>query len=554
MMKRKFITGIIGVLVGSFLLTTGSISVQASELKGEKNSQNLSVKNGNADFIESIDIERISNSKLKININTNSNYSGDSYNISVRGPGYINNISTNVPYHEVDLSNYGTYSISVTVTDSYGISDSDFKYYNYSAPIQARFIDSTNQAIVGENIRLNVISSGGYGNHKYKFYTKDNLVRDYGVDSTLDIKFNDYGEKELFCDIKDEDGTVKTISKKIKVIVNEPTWKNENNKWYYINDKGDKVKGWLNLNNVWYYLDDITGEMKTGLQEIKGYKYFFDSSTGSMKTGWVQYNGEYYFFGSDGAMKTGWINDGWTDYYLKKDGTIYKGWLDDGLNKYFMDENGQMRKGWVEYNGEYYFFGPDGAMRTGWINDGWTDYYLKKDGTIYKGWLDDGLNKYFMDDNGQMRKGWVKHNGEYYFFGPDGAMRTGWINDGYAYYFLNNNGTVKKGWFDENGVRYYLGPDGAMRTGWQTIGDNWYHFNDSGVMSKNTSIDGWKIAENGIATPIKNNSTVYVTPNGTSYHYSKNCTTLKRSSQILSMSLSEAKAKGKNDPCNVCVR
>ncbi|MDM0973000.1 N-acetylmuramoyl-L-alanine amidase family protein [Clostridium perfringens] len=552
-MKRRFITSLTSIIIVSLILTIGTISVQAAEKNENKINQNLSIKNGNADFISSVDIERLDNSKIAIKINTNSNYNGNSYNISVRGPGSINNISTNVPYHELDLTNYGTYNIYITVTDIYGISDSYFKNYHYSSPIQARFFETVDKATIGDEIKFNVISSGGNGSHKYKFYTKDGVIKEYSYNSSLVTKFNEYGEKELFCDIKDEDDTVKTISHKIKVIANEPAWKNENNKWYYVNDKGEFVKGWLNLNNVWYYLDGETGEMKTGLQDIGGYRYYFDES-GYMKTGWINYNGEYRFFGSDGAMRTGWVNDGWTDYYLKSDGTIYKGWLDDGLNKYYMDENGQMRKGWVNYNGKYYFFGPDGAMRTGWINDGWTDYYLKPDGTIFKGWLDDGLNKYYMDENGQMRKGWVKHNGEYYFFGPDGAMRTGWINDGYAYYFLNNNGTVKKGWFDENGIRYYLGSDGAMRTGWQVISDNWYHFNNSGAMSRSTSIDGWKIDKEGIATPIKINSTVYVTPNGTSYHYSRDCTTLKRSHQILSMSLDEAKASGKNDPCNVCVK
>lgn len=51
-----------------------------------------------------------------------------------------------------------------------------------------------------------------------------------------------------------------------------------------------------------------------------------------------------------------------------------------------------------------------------------------------------------------------------------------------------------------------------------------------------------------------NNSTVYVTPSGKSYHKTKNCVTLKRSKTILSMTLSQAKSKGKSDPCNLCVR
>ena len=46
--------------------------------------------------------------------------------------------------------------------------------------------------------------------------------------------------------------------------------------------------------------------------------------------------------------------------------------------------------------------------------------------------------------------------------------------------------------------------------------------------------------------------TVYWTPGGGSYHFSPNCTSLKRSSRICDGTLSEAIAEGKTDPCNLC--
>lgn len=48
--------------------------------------------------------------------------------------------------------------------------------------------------------------------------------------------------------------------------------------------------------------------------------------------------------------------------------------------------------------------------------------------------------------------------------------------------------------------------------------------------------------------------TYYWTPNGKSYHSTRDCTTLKRSKTILSGTLDEAKAAGKYDPCNVCIK
>ena len=56
--------------------------------------------------------------------------------------------------------------------------------------------------------------------------------------------------------------------------------------------------------------------------------------------------------------------------------------------------------------------------------------------------------------------------------------------------------------------------------------------------------------ENGLT----NSSTVYVTPSGKSYHKTKSCTALKRSKGINAVTLAQAKAQGKSDPCNICVK
>lgn len=50
------------------------------------------------------------------------------------------------------------------------------------------------------------------------------------------------------------------------------------------------------------------------------------------------------------------------------------------------------------------------------------------------------------------------------------------------------------------------------------------------------------------------NRIVYYTPNGKSYHYNRNCPTLKRSKTVLSGKLGDVIRMGKSDPCNVCVR
>lgn len=46
--------------------------------------------------------------------------------------------------------------------------------------------------------------------------------------------------------------------------------------------------------------------------------------------------------------------------------------------------------------------------------------------------------------------------------------------------------------------------------------------------------------------------TAYWTAGGGSYHFSQNCTSLKRSKNIISGTLQEALDEGKTDPCNLC--
>lgn len=70
----------------------------------------------------------------------------------------------------------------------------------------------------------------------------------------------------------------------------------------------------------------------------------------------------------------------------------------------------------------------------------------------------------------------------------------------------------------------------------------------------------YKYGSSAPATPSKSSTTtkqtnnnsriVYWTPSGKSYHYSKSCSTLKRSKTILSGPLSKCPKK---DPCNICV-
>ncbi|GLI50855.1 hypothetical protein TSYNTROOL_09410 [Tepidanaerobacter syntrophicus] len=74
-------------------------------------------------------------------------------------------------------------------------------------------------------------------------------------------------------------------------------------------------------------------------------------------------------------------------------------------------------------------------------------------------------------------------------------------------------------------------------------------YNSGALSSSNSSISS-SVSNINKSSTKSSEITVYWTPNGKSYHYSKECSTLSRSKTILSGPLSKCP---KSDPCDVCV-
>ena len=56
---------------------------------------------------------------------------------------------------------------------------------------------------------------------------------------------------------------------------------------------------------------------------------------------------------------------------------------------------------------------------------------------------------------------------------------------------------VATGWIQDSGKWYYLNEDGSMVTGWYQVGETWYYSYSSGELAVNTTIDGYRVNENG---------------------------------------------------------
>lgn len=113
------------------------------------------------------------------------------------------------------------------------------------------------------------------------------------------------------------------------------------------------------------------------------------------------------------------------------------------------------------------------------------------------GWNNDGKNWYYYQD-GVMKTGWYCANSEWYLLRNDGTMETGWITEGGKWYYLQSDGSMKIGWIKSNGNWYYLNIDGTMKIGWVQDNEKWYYLSDSGEMITNSTINGYKLDENGV--------------------------------------------------------
>lgn len=74
--------------------------------------------------------------------------------------------------------------------------------------------------------------------------------------------------------------------------------------------------------------------------------------------------------------------------------------------------------------------------------------------------------------------GWKQENGMWYFYNTDGSMATGWVQVNGSWYYLNSNGSMK------------------VNQCFQ-VGGKWYYVNTSGELAVNTSIDGYRVNDNG---------------------------------------------------------
>lgn len=113
------------------------------------------------------------------------------------------------------------------------------------------------------------------------------------------------------------------------------------------------------------------------------------------------------------------------------------------------------------------------------------------------GWKQNDGAWYYLNNSSSLARGWIQDNEHWYYLSDDGVLVTGWFKYNDVWYYLKDNGSMATGWIQDSGKWYYLNEDGSMVTGWFQIGEKWYYLYSSGELAVSTTIDGYRVNENG---------------------------------------------------------
>lgn len=316
---------------------------------------------------------------------------------------------------------------------------------------------------------------------------------------------------------------------------------------YIFSLNGTLKTGWRTIDGIRYYFDPVTGEAQYGWVEYEGNKFYVSQDVGKRTGYFSDSDGSSYVFDENGVMYSGNIflyvdsaiyyagEDGkllneptlidGVPYVFASDGRLKTGWRTyEGKRYYYDPETGECILGLLEYCGNYFYITADGGKCTGVVSLDGIDYLFDEDtGCLQTGWqtFNDTVHYYYSD--GTAAVGFTTISGKYYLFSDSGVMQTGWQTvDGATYYF-DVSGEALRGWQTIGSSKYYFGSDykmrtglqtiagkiyffnssGKMQTGWQTIDGNRYYFDTStGIMAVNTTIDGYEIGSDGIASSL----------------------------------------------------
>ena len=356
------------------------------------------------------------------------------------------------------------------------------------------------------------------------------------------------------------DGNTYYFQKDSGQLVSNRYWSDDEGNWYYSDKDGRLLIGAQTVDfiNVYFYDDGV--QVKG---DFAPNGHYYDKDTGALVTNrYVEKDGKWYYVNDKGDKLVGQQTVDGVEVYFNKDGVQAKGIFANADHFYDKDTGAAVRDQIVEVDGKRYYVGPDGRkvysgthivhgeevnLIVGDGHQGFGEFTYYADSGDYIGFDGKKVTKagfvktkdnhwYYLDGKGNKLVSVQVIDGELYYFGLPtrkyyyGMQSRGELiyayysdtipNSSHIYYLDEATGAALKNQYHEwEGSWYYFGPNWYALTGEQTIDNVPVYFHSNGKQAKGelVTVDGkihYYDANSGARL-----SNIDITIRGQTYHF-----------------------------------
>ncbi|MBT0913451.1 KxYKxGKxW signal peptide domain-containing protein [Streptococcus salivarius] len=407
-------------------------------------------------------------------------------------------------------------------------------------------------------ITRNAFASDKMGNWYYFGQDGKALTGKQIVDNfTLYFYPNGVQAKDAFVIL---DGNTYYFQKDSGQLISNRYWSDDEGNWYYSDKDGRLLIGAQTVDfvNVYFYDDGV--QVKG---DFAPNGHYYDKGTGALVTNrYVEKDGKWYYVNDKGDKLIGAQTIDGVEVYFDKDGVQAKGIFANADHFYDKDTGAAVRDQIVEVDGKRYYVGPDGRkvysgthivhgeevnLIVGDGHQAFGEFTGHGDSGDYIGFDGKKVTKagfvktkdnhwYYLDGKGGKLVSVQVIDGELYYFGlPTRKYYYGMQSRGeliyahysditpyrtHIYYLNESTGAALKNQYHEwEGSWYYFGPNWYALTGEQTIDNVPVYFHSNGKQAKGelVTVDGkihYYDANSGARL-----SNIDITIKGQTYHF-----------------------------------
>ena len=407
-------------------------------------------------------------------------------------------------------------------------------------------------------ITRNAFASDKMGNWYYFGQDGKALTGKQIVDNfTLYFYPNGVQAKDAFVIL---DGNTYYFQKDSGQLISNRYWSDDEGNWYYSDKDGRLLIGAQTVDfvNVYFYDDGV--QVKG---DFAPNGHYYDKDTGALVTNrYVEKDGKWYYVNDKGDKLIGAQTIDGVEVYFDKDGVQAKGIFANADHFYDKDTGAAVRDQIVEVDGKRYYVGPDGRkvysgthivhgeevnLIVGDGHQGFGEFTYYADSGDYIGFDGKKVTKagfvktkdnhwYYLDGKGNKLVSVQVIDGELYYFGLPtrkyyyGMQSRGELiyayysdtipNSSHIYYLDEATGAALKNQYHEwEGSWYYFGPNWYALIGEQTIDNVPVYFHSNGKQAKGelVTVDGkihYYDANSGARL-----SNIDITIKGQTYHF-----------------------------------